>query len=317
MNHENVLTKTRVATITSLIAGIAFVTSAQAAVISGSSSGFALGVDLGLANDLVTADIKIPSAVGGNAPASYDINDSLLGADAVLNGEVTVDNLLNISLANVANDTLLASAASSNVDGGVGNRQSDASAEVNSLGLDIFSTQLLNTVDLGSALSISSSTIFADSSVSGDVNNLNATGSSYVEDLSISLFGLAAINHVNLGLQADALGRVFAPTNFNVLSVQGIAGLDLFLNEQVETCNNFSCSITVNALRLSFNGVDVSDLGGGLLNGNTLNGDVIIGQAVAALQAQADAVNDVPAPASAALMLLGILAAGTARKYRK
>ena len=114
MNHENVLTKTRVATITSLIAGIAFVTSAQAAVISGSSSGFALGVDLGLANDLVTADIKIPSAVGGNAPASYDINDSLLGADAVLNGEVTVDNLLNISLANVANDTLLASAASFN-----------------------------------------------------------------------------------------------------------------------------------------------------------------------------------------------------------
>ena len=276
---------------------------ANATVISGSSDAYALGADISAANELLTVDVIVPSGVAGSAPAPYDLSESLLGVEVDLNSGISFGNLVGIQLAVLADDTVLNAAASSNVDGGAGTRMASAETEINGLSLEVLN---------GNVLDISSSTIYSEAMVSGDYGSFNAMGNSYVEDLSLNLFGLGEVDFASLGLEVDADGFIAASPNFEVLNVSGIAGLNLILNEQYGECTDMFCSMGVNALRLSFNAVDLSGLGLNL--GGLLDGDIIIGHSYAELTAQ---INEVPAPATLGIFSLVMLALGLAKRKAK
>ena len=284
---------------------------ANATVISGSSDAYALGADISAANELLTVDVTLPSGVSGTAPAPYNIDNSVLGANVDLGAGISVGNLLQVQAAALADDSLLSASASSDVDGGSGNRMASASSSINDLSLDVLNTDFLSIVQ-ETALNISSSTIYSESMVDGDFGILNVMGNSYIEDLSINLFGMGELDLASLGLQVDADGLIQTSPNFEVLNVSGIAGLNLILNEQYGECTDMFCSMGVNALRLSFNAVDLSGLGLNL--GGLLDGDIIIGHSYAELTAQ---INEVPAPATLGIFSLVMLALGLSKRKAK
>lgn len=281
---------------------------ANATVISGNSDAYALGVDINVAGELLTVDVTAPSGVSGSAPAPYNINNSVLGAEVDLGAGVTVGNLLDVQAAALADETLLGATASSNVDGGMGARMTSATATVNDLSLDVVNTTFLSVIT-DTAVNLSSSTIYSEASVAGDYGDFDAMGSSYIEDLSINLFGLGELDLASLGLEVDADGFIAASPNFEVLDVSGIAGLNLILNEQYGSCNDMFCSMGVNALRLSFNAVDLSGLGLNL--SGLLDGDIVIGHSYAEMSAQ---INEVPAPATLGIFGLVMLALGFTKR---
>ncbi|QCZ92516.1 PEP-CTERM sorting domain-containing protein [Salinimonas iocasae] len=221
---------------------------------------------------------------------------------------------MQVQAAAVAEETLLSTSASSNVDGNACTRIASASTTTNDLDLDVLNTNFLSLVT-ETAVNVSSSTIYSEASVSGDYGSLNAMGTSYVEDLSINLFGLGELDLASLGLQVDADCLIQTSPNFEVLNVSGIAGLNLILNEQYGECTDMFCSMGVNALRLSFNAVDLTGLGLNIGNlDGLLNGDIVIGHSYAELTAQ---INEVPAPATLGIFSLVMLALGLSKRKSK
>jgi len=282
---------------------------ANATVISSESSAYSLVIELGLDTALVNLDLNIiaPTGASGTAPAPYLLNDSVLGADVDLSAGV----LEALSLATLADTTLLEASASSDVDGLAGDKTTNAETTVNDLGLSLINT-LLPLGNIGSAVSIGASTIFSEAQVSGDYGSFTATGNSYVEDLGVDLFGLGSVDFASLGFDVDVDGKINSAPNFVIADINSIVGLNLTLNEQSSNCTALECSISVNALNLSFNAVDLSvfDLG---LSG-TIDGSVIIGHSEASMTASASATA-VPAPPT--LWLFGLLGLGFALKARK
>lgn len=297
---------------------IIHVGTANATVISAESNAYALGVDLDVST-LVSVDVAVPQA-GGTAPGSYSDVASAVGADVNLGPSVGLGSLLQLNTAVLSDATVLESSASSSVDGAAGSQVTQSSSLITGLALDIANTTLdltpLPSV-LGTAIGISADTIFSDANVTGDYASLTALGNSTITNLSIDLFGMGEIDLASLGLDIGADGVIGTGPNTQLLDFGGIVGLDLILNEQISTCADGFCAMDVNALRLSFDAVDLTSFGlnlGQLGQGTLLSGDIILGQSYAEMSA---IPSDVPAPATLGIFGLVIMALGFTKRKLK
>lgn len=209
-------------------------------------------------------------------------------------------------------DGLLNSYANSNVSGSPGLGLTDAFGEVNALSLGIGNASV--TLPLGSPvafdfLNISADTVSSTSMINGDYGALVASGNSIIENLIIELNGVEIDLLPLLGANGsiDAQGFLTAAPNTQILSLGGVAGLDLILNQQIITGDGISLSgIEVNAIQLSFNGVD---LGLPLLS-ETLNGNVYVGHSRASMTAS------IPEPATLPLFMGALALVAHRRRNR-
>ena len=291
---------------------------ASATVISAESNAYALGVDLDVST-LVSVDVAVPQA-GGTAPGSYFDVSSVVGADVSLGPSVGLAPLLQLNTAALADATILESTASSSVDGATGSQVTQSSSLITDLGLDIVNTSLevsILPLELGTAIGISADAISSESNVTGDYASLTASGNSTITNLSIDLFGMGEIDLASLGLDIGVDGVIGTGPNTQLLDFGGIVGLDLILNEQTSTCSDGFCAMDVNALRLSFDAVDLTSFGlslGQLGQGSLLSGDIILGQSYAEMSA---IPTDVPAPATLGIFGLVIMALGFTKRKLK
>lgn len=298
-------------------------TTANATVVSSEADAYALGIDLSL--DIpgvnLSVDVLAPTGASGIAPSPFNNTNSILGSDLGLGTQVTVAPTLSVSLASPSDAAVLEATASSNVDGTTGSRDASGNSTATGLTLDILNTLLAPPIGIampGTAVSISASALNSTSTVSGDYGSLSSTGSSYIADLAITLFGtpLIILGPSDFGLITDVNGGLSTSPNFEALNVGGIVGLNLILNEQTGSCTNTLCDLTVNALRLSFDAVDISSFGlptNGLLSG-TLSGDITLGHSYSQLAAVDNSVA-VSTPTTVSLFALALL--GVAFSNRK
>lgn len=210
--------------------------------------------------------IGLPPLVAGSTPGTYNESDSL-AAHAGVSGQLTITA------------GLLSGAASfdgATVTGGGG---------IENLHLQI-----------ASLISLNLDSLISTSSVSGDWGSLVAVG-----DSSLSNAFLTA------GMAQLALDSHAAPnTTVDVLGLLGVAGVNLILNEQFETCSAGVCGIETNALHLTVNPVGL----------NLVTADIILGHSKARLEAEQNTVppGTVPEPGVWSLLLLGLGALGLARR---
>jgi hypothetical protein len=152
---------------------------------------------------------------------------------------------------------------------------------VHDLSLGIFTTLFGLTV----------SEVHSSATITGDFNALNAVG-------SVSLVNGSASS----GISSQTLAsNPAANTHIDVLSLFGLAGISLTLNEQILTGDGLtSRGLEVNAIHLGF--ANFSSGAG------VLNGDIIISHSAAQVQAQSDPVHALPEPATLALEALALTA---------
>lgn len=280
------------------ILGMSLSGGANALVLSGASSGYAAYVDLAtLADPVLSLHVSpIPMGAGGTAPAPYSRYDEVRSLKA--GDSVCLTSVLGIctgSLGATVDTGLLTGQADSDVDGGVGVRSASATGTVNDAAVNMGTGSLLGLIGT-SLFSLSATTLSASALVSGDYGGFSATGSSVIEGASLQVAGLDLIT-----LAADAAPN----TVVDPLGALSLLGLTVVLNEQLSSCGAETCSIAVNALRLSF---DDFALGSALLNG-----DIVFGHAEAGL-----AASPVPVPAAAWLFGSGLAGlAGLARRGRR
>jgi hypothetical protein len=244
----------------------------SAAVVTASSSAYGESVSLTV-DPLIGLNASVTSgplpSVGGSAPAPYSLADSLL----------------SVSIGGILSTSVLEVNASSDVDGLTGSRHASADTAVNNLSLSIMANDVLPIELLG----LSAGTITSSASVSGDYGALTATGETLIEGLTLN----------------NILSVVVAPSpNFVLFDLLGIK---IVLNEQITSGDFVSDgSMIVNAINISFTDVV------GVLNGKlgVINGGIIIGHSEASMSAVADPAspNEVPEPASLALLFGGLLA---------
>lgn len=297
-------------------------TAANATVISSESDAHALGINLELPILSLSLDVEAPASVEGIAPTPFNNTLTVLGDAVPLGAQVSLPGL-DVGLASANDAAILSATATTDVDGVTGVRETKATSKATGLTLDILNTLLNPGLGLlevpATALSISTRELFSESTVSGDYANLTSMGNSYVADLAITLFGtpLIVLDHTDfVGLNADIDGVIEAAPNFQVVNLNGIVGLNLILNEQVGSCSNTICDLTVNALRLNFDAVDVAQFNlptAGLVTG-PLTGDVILGRSYSQMSAVSNSVA-VPTPATFGLYGLALL--GVAFTNRK
>ena len=252
---------------------------ASAMVTSATSTGYGAAIDL----ELLGLNLKVdPLPIGASgstpvvAPAAYNKDESFL--NLIKTGK---NGLIDISL------PVLTGSAQSDVDGSAGDKITSAAGGVAGIGLSaigLLGVPLLD-LELGA--------LNADATVKGDYGSLSAVGDSSMADLTLRLLGLDVVPHLDL----DAAPN----TRVDLLGLLGLVGIDLTLNEQLVdgdpngVCLADSCSLEVNALRLSFDSFPL-----GL---NVLDGDIVLGHAYAQMSALA-----VPVPATAWLFSSGVMA---------
>jgi hypothetical protein len=269
---------------------------ANAAVVSGSSSGYGVDVSVSaLAGALALDAGPLPSGASGSAPAPYNLDDTQLSLS--LSDSVCVSTFLGVCTASVSASVgtgLLSGHADSDVDGGNGVRSAAATGTVNDAAVNLGTGTLLGIIST-SVLDLSATTLSASAQVSGDFGAFTPLGSSIIENAFLNVAGIPLI-----ALDADAAPN----TVVDPLGALSLLGLTVILNEQVSNCGAASCDMMVNALRLGFNDFAVGTA--------LLNGDLIFGHAEANLLAQP---SEIPVPAAAWLFASGLLGlVGMARR---
>lgn len=278
---------------------------AEADVVSAQSEGYGLQVDLDVLN-LLSIDLlnTLPGQVSaGAAQPAYSETASAIPANVTAGTSVgpIAGTGVNLDLATI--DGVLNSTANSDVDGAPGSRQADAFGQVNGLDLGVVDASVtalgINTLNLD-LVNVTAGTISSTAMVSGDAGSLTAHGDSIIQDLDIEVNGIALDIASLLGANGtiDGSGLITTAPNTTIVSIGGVTGLDLVLNQQIISSNSANdLEIEVNAVRLTFNGIE---LGLPLID-QALNGDIRIGHSQASMTA-------VPEPASLTLFACGLLA---------
>lgn len=282
-----------------MMASAALMTSqaVEATVVSASSTGYGAAIDL----DLLGLDLKVnplPKGASGEAPGPYDVDKSFLnistGGSKDLLGLGLID--LDLSL------PVLKGSAYSNVDGSSGDKTTGATGGIGGLKLGAnLLGGLIPVVDLGlGALS-------AEAEVTGDYGHINASGASNIADLTLKILGLNIVPHIDL----DAAPN----TKVDLLGLLGLTGVEIVINEQLVNgdpdgvCLSDSCSLEVNALRLSFNSFPIGI--------KLLDGDIRLGHAYADMLAAQLSPVHVPIPAAGWLFGSGVIALVGRRRRAK
>ncbi|WP_454147209.1 PEP-CTERM sorting domain-containing protein [Methylocaldum sp. MU1018] len=242
----------------------------HATVISGSSSSYGVNANAALDQVFPLPDVQLnvgPVPVsGGSAPPPY--NDP----QQVLNLQAGVAGALSLSA------SVLDTNAVSNIDGGNGPRFAFADASVDDLSFNALGA-------LG--LTLGAEQVSSTASAAGDYGALGGSGGASLTNAFISLGGISI-----------ALDALPAPNTTVDLSLLGLAGITLILNEQSITGDGISGKdVFVNAIHLIFNATAL-----GLA---TLTGDIVISHSEAHIAAQP---TPAPEPATLALMSLGFAA---------
>jgi hypothetical protein len=225
--------------------------SVRAEVLSASSSGYGLGVDISAL--VINLDVgPLPAGVSGSAPAPYN------QAGTVLN-VLTTDAVPLVISGTVSADAVNAT-ATSNVDGSAGSKTTFASGGVVGAGVDVVTLPVLPP---GVTLLGLDGTLSSTAQITGDFGSLVATGTTVIQDLDLVISGIV------VDLSAFVNVAVAPNTSIN-LSALGILNSSLILNEQVVAVDQ--TSISVNAFHLSL----------GLLN---ITADVILGHSQAQVTA--------------------------------
>lgn len=273
------------------------VETADAITVNSASKGYGVQVDLEVAN-LVGIDLVHPDALGqvskGHAPGPYNKSASAVSVSADASANIDV-NIIGIALTDVelqlaGVDGIANSTATSSVDGSPGHHSTSASGSVNDLVLNIGKANagVLMFPDLLNLdfMKIEANTLKSTASVSGDHGSLSRSGSTIIQDLKISIAGLeldipAALATMSILADVDSMGKITVPENTTLIDINGIAGLNLTLNEVIRTGDGKSeAGIEVNALHLSFDGVSL-----GISGLDVVNGDVILGHSKAESEA--------------------------------
>ena len=225
--------------------------SVRADVLSASSSGYGLGVDISAL--VINLDVgPLPAGVSGSAPAPYN------QAGTVLN-VLTTDVVPLVISGTVSADAVNAT-ATSNVDGSAGSKTTFASGGVVGAGVDVVTLPILPP---GVTLLGLDGTLSSTAQITGDFGSLVATGTTVIQDLDLVISGIV------VDLSAYVNVAVAPNTSIN-LAALGILNSSLILNEQVVAVDQ--TSISVNAFHLSL----------GLLN---ITADVILGHSQAQVTA--------------------------------
>ncbi len=261
------------------LASVAFAPSAGAAIVSANSEGYGLSVNLALlGSNLLT--VTAPAGVSGTAPAPYSLNDALLDLD--------VGATIPVVAQAHASAGIITGSANSNVDGSAGSKTTGASGGIEDLSIN---ADLLSIFGLSSLLELDNLTLNSSAEITGDYGSMTASGGANITSLSLSILGQ--------DIQIDANAGANSFINLNAL---GLIGATLILNEQIADCSDSFCSMTVNALRLSLNGL-----------AGLFDTDIIIGHSYAEMSAEN--ISAVPVPA--AVWLFGSAMVGLAGFSRR
>ena len=234
-----------------LAAAICLPTETRADVSSGESMAFGISVDLTLIGVPVLTIAPTPVS-SGSAPGPY--ND----ADQVLSVSANVPTIASVGTG------VLNTAASSDIDGGVGSRFAFGDSLVDDLAITIIPPTFGP-----SLISLTADTIGSDSMASGDIGSMNTVGNMTLENLAISVSG----NALSIAANPDP----------NTVLIDA-AGVRIVLNEQVSSVNPSDASIVTNAIHITLDDIVT---GGGLLSG-----DIIIAHSDASM------IGAVPEPAT-------------------
>lgn len=242
----------------------------------GTADAYGLNVDVS-ALSVIGATVGPLPEVQITSPATGTNQDTLLTiSESLVLAEIVAEN--------GGDDALLVS-ASTDIDGLGLTGSASGSSTVNGLSIAVIPGVLF----LDDLITITATTIASTSSSGGSYGSLDSTGSSTLQDLQIWIGGTAITLDANAG-----------PNTMVDVSAGGIAGIQIVLNEQIETGDGVASSgMTTNALRVS---LDAISFGG--FNG--ISGEVIVGHS-------ASAVTAVPEPNAA--LLVG--AAGTVGLLRR
>jgi hypothetical protein len=260
------------------LASVTFTPSAGAAIVSANSEGYGLFVNLDVLNSNLLS-VTTPAGISGTAPAPYSLNNALLD----LNAGATI---LGVQ-AHASADTINGS-ANSNVDGSAGSKTTGASGGVEDLNINV---DLLSILGLESLLELDNVTLSSSAEITGDYGSMTASGGANITSLNLSILGQDIQVNANAGANS-----------FIDLNALGLIGATLILNEQIADCSDSFCSMTVNALRLSLNGL-----------AGLFDTDIIIGHAYAEMSAEN--ISAVPVPA--AVWLFGSAMVGLAGFSRR
>lgn len=261
------------------LASVAFAPSAGAAIVSANSEGYGLSANLALlGSNLLT--VTAPAGVSGTAPAPYSLNDALLDLD--------VGATIPVVAQAHASAGIITGSANSNVDGSAGSKTTGASGGIVDLSVN---ADLLSIFGLSSLLELDNLTLNSSAEITGDYGSMTASGGANITSLSLSILGQ--------DIQIDANAGANSFINLNAL---GLIGATLILNEQIADCSDSFCSMTVNALRLSLNGL-----------AGLFDTDIIIGHSYAEMSAEN--ISAVPVPA--AVWLFGSAMVGLAGFSRR
>jgi hypothetical protein len=256
------------------IATTATLGTAHAATTTGQSSAYSIGSDIGLiATTLDTLPFGNPiNFTGGVAPNPYDRFNEI--ASITLGPAPSLTPVFSLSTG-----LLRTTAASdlSSVNGG-SSRFAKASSTIDDLGLGASQSLIFTMTDF---FSLAATVISSEAMVSGVEGNYMTSGGAKITSLTFDSEFLT--NPITLGTDYAANTVLFDEI-----------GIRLVVNEQISDCGPVTCSMTVNAINLSFDNAAFGALG-------VLNGSLIIGNSFAQLSAA-----PVPEASTYGMMLAGL-----------